>query len=208
MNENSTMGFTYNVKHFSPEGEKIEEFDVHNLIPNEGLLLFLNLIFKANGNKGYNWASGKSNERFRLYLMTNHYVPHSGDTYSVMLPNLSKNYLATPYGPFMSNSTDYYSVESRFVSFSLNSDLQGVSSKEFTYTDYGNTKNYPSWKFAAPKLITGVFLCSNISNVYYTEPATFTVGPSIISAALFPSPIQMEKNGELTIKTGFTLISA
>ena len=210
MNENAKMGFTYNVKHFSPKDELVEEFDVHNLIPDEGINLFLNLIFKLSTNTRSDWADIRaSGDVFWLSLMTNYYTPHKTDTYSEMYQaagyTTDTNSKITPYGIFgTTSSSSYFTPEYRLIDFAINADQQGVISKDVKYTNYGSTANYPTWTFDAPKLITGVCLISSYTryiNDNYLDKA-------IVSAALFSSPIQMEKNGKLTIKTGFTLISA
>lgn len=209
MNENAKMGFTYNVKHFSPKDELVEEFDVHNLIPDEGINIFLNLIFKLSTNTRSDWENTKaSGNIFRLSLMTNYYTPHKTDTYSEMYQQAgytTGSSKITPYGIFGTiNSSSYFVPESRLIDFAINADQQGVTSKDVKYTDYGSIANYPTWTFDAAKLITGVCLIS-LYNTYIDDNY---LDRAILSAALFSSPIQMEKNGKLTIKTGFTLISA
>lgn len=185
MNEQVGLGFTYDVTAFSPDGKETEHFNVHNLVPNEAITRFLKQVFIDP-----NWSS-----RFQISLMTNYYEPTVSDTFSIMYT------INAPYALFADDNT-YPTVKS--IEFDLGSDLISCTSKDYISVWNGSTtvEEYPTFSFAAPKLITGVIMHGAYAQGYNYSNDT------IFSAALFPSPIQMEKNGKLTIKAGFTLISA
>lgn len=198
MNEQSKLGFTYEVTQFLPNGEEKEHFVVHNLVPNEGLALFIEALFQPKNSAFYLqnfWNFSICSEIGRensptLYYMTNYVEPHASDAFSETILNTST------YGVFQ--DVDTYGTKTpvkKELSFSMASDLISLrSSSPVTHT------------FLAPVLITGVAVTMGRDIIDISDSESSY--RKLVSAALFPNPLQMEKNGLLTVQVGFTLISA
>lgn len=210
MNELTKMGFVYDVTQLSPEGEVVEHQIVHNIIPNQGILALYKSFFwlKDPSTGSYFTYSGKngSNTTWCFNFMQSDYVPKITDTWTNEAKNL--------YG---SDGTIYDSG-------------LGVSNPLYFYSyRYSDKTNYPpkwdlvlgsdnlvkiandiSITFTEFKTLTGIFcgMCDGGLISYsrsWSDISNYT-SISLLSAALFYTPIQMVAGGTLKFNCAFTLI--
>ena len=227
MNELGNIGFTYDIKTFTPDGEKKDDFSVHNLITDEGIKFILGKLFFPK-----NAVSETSSKQYAYYtnlfisFMTKQHTPNAKDVYPTFLTDCgeadigSNNLLETTINAdtvisSLSGSNRrfqryFYDIDG--LNTQTNS-LTFFNNKNYYGTGYNDTNRYIicTKKYL---LLTGIFMTvSNrdefwgnifggyLSN-YYSSPIF------LLSEAMFPEPILLEVGGKLQVNCGCTVISA
>lgn len=195
MNEQGKLGFVYDVDHFAPNGELVESQHFHNLMPDEAMRWALAKVFVPTA-KVPSWSSTDATYNDYKYIdisfFKNNFTP------SKVFDSMAS------FSDVCNEMTQYdrervYNREYR----------DGISTDSYTMT-LDVSSNTLTFKTITTKsfetvLFTGLFLI--ITKSYGTEFRS-NANTLLLSEAFFPSPIQMEKGGSLTIKCGCTLISA
>ena len=189
------MGFTYDVTHIAPNGEEVEHQKVHNVMMNLGLTKFLNSVFNSES----------TDSSFVYGLMETSYQPSASDTID-------------------SGAFDLYGWDSRLLFGWDNRDdcpfivYNSDAAKPIVLNNDGVSVSLPekSIPFVGYKVITGCFLLHDFNgginhdypSQHWTNIALRSDNCLILSAATFETPMQIEPNGILKIKAGFSAVSA
>ena len=188
MNELSNIGFVYDLTHFDPKGNEVEHQRVHNLIPNEGIKWMLGKVFTPENIFQYNTKYSALNYLI-LGLMKALHTPNKFDTLRG-----TNEYFDEPDA-----TTDLYYYNKSLDRKVSNDKITNTVTFDMT----GNYYGYYGYQFKNPTLITGVFVYKqNEGGQKYTERCG-----ALLSEAMLPTPIYMEKDGVLDIKCGFTMVS-
>lgn len=225
MNELGNIGFTYDIKTFTPDGEKKDDFSVHNLITDEGIKFILGKLFfpenavsETSGNKYDSYNS------FFISFMTKQHTPNAKDVYPTFLTDCgeadigSDNLLETT----INASTVISSLtgsKDRFERYFY--DIDGLNKQTNTLIFF-NSKNYfgngyndtDKYIVCTKKylLLTGIFM--TVANgkwyqIFGGNLSTYSQSPPfLLSEAMFPEPILLEVGGKLQVNCGCTVISA
>ena len=210
MNELTKMGFVYDVTQLSPEGEIVDHQIVRNIIPNQGILALYKSFFwlKDPATNAYFAYSGKNGTytTWTFNFMQSDYVPKVTDTWTNEAKNLyGSDGTIYDSGLGSSNPLHLYSYRnSNKTSYPTKWDLVLGSD------NLVKIKNDISITFTEFKTLTGIFcgICDN-ADIYnsrsWNNISSFT-HISLLSAALFYTPIQMVAGGTLKFNCAFTLI--
>jgi hypothetical protein len=227
MNELSNIGFTYDIKTFTPGGEKKDDFSVHNLITDEGIKFILGKLFfpENNVSETSSLQYNKFNNFF-ISFMTKQHTPNAKDTYPTFLTGCgeadigSDNLLETTItaDTVISSLTG---ENSRFQRYFSSTDGLNTQTNTMTFFNaqnfYGSNYNDTNKYIVCTKkylLLTGIFMSvshqtgdwlncfGGTLSIYSTTPVF------LLSEAMFPEPILLEVGGKLQVNCGCTVISA
>lgn len=193
MNELSKFGFVYDLIHRDPNGNEVERRHVHNLIPNEGLKWMLGKIFTPNEIFQLD-ATYDSLNYLIISLMKGYHTPNKYDTLKATIPFFDE-IKHTNYDDMDVVYTGRKSLDRKI--------LTDTTTNTIVFDMTGNYYGYYGYQFSRPTLITGIF-------VFKQQNGTdneFNRANALVSEAMLDVPIQMETNGVLDIKCGFTMIS-
>ena len=210
MNELTKMGFVYDVTQLSPEGEIVDHQIVRNIIPNQGILALYKSFFwlkdpATNADFTY---SGKNNSWTYWFFnfMQSDYVPQKTDTWT----NEAKNLYGCDgviYDSLIGSSNPLRKVSYR------NSDktkYPTVWSLVLGSDNLVKITDDISITFTEFKTLTGIFCGMNDNAIFSTSHNWSKINSftsiSLLSAALFYTPIQMVAGGTLKFNCAFTLI--
>ena len=220
MNELGNIGFTYDIKTFTPDGEKKDDFSVHNLITDEGLRWVVARIFAKNTPlpsfaSGYHQSVYGDLDIFSLSFMTKKHTPNKTfDSHPTFTTDVGEadltNKLANCY-------LDTYKFEQifesnrriRFLVKNINTSTNTIS----FYQEYDSYSNFHGFYFKCINttlLLTGVFMTATNNRSLYTlyNNSSSAEGNLLLSEAMFPEPILLEVGGKLQVNCGCTVISA
>lgn len=189
MNEQSTLGFVYDVEHYSPDGELLGHQHFHNLMPDEGIKWALAKVFVPNlPLPSWTKASYSYGGIINVYvsLFKGDFTPSKKDTMQTF-PTMAEECKPSEiiYNPNYSSTR--YSLEAQTTVY--NKGL--IQFKPVTIKIY-----------EGPLRLTGLFVVAGS----YPEVGKNT-SALLLSEALFPAPINMEVNGTITLTCGCSLIS-
>lgn len=213
MNELAKMGFVYDVTYIKPNGDTQHQ-QVHNTMINQGLSKLIQRFFNI---KNHNTSP------YYMYgFMENNYTPNKEDKTS--------NGALDLYGWDVRMFVAYKRTVNPFV-MGIQKDICPTEnilsdSNISEVANSGVTFSFPEITvvFDGYKTITGCFLMQDTSesgfgtNLYYYwyYYGSYTLAGSkkaaanahLLSAALFPEPLQVEPKGIVKVKAGFTAITA
>ena len=227
MNELGNIGFTYDIKTFTPDGEKKDDFSVHNLITDEGIKFILGkLFFPENAVSETSTSQYNSYSNFFISFMTKQHTPNAKDVYPTFLTDCGEadigldNLLETTINAdtVISSLTGSNSRFQRYFSY-----VDGLNTQTNTLTFFNTKGRYEivyndtnRYIICTKKylLLTGIFMTVSNQNGswvncfggylsnYYSSPIF------LLSEAMFPEPILLEVGGKLQVNCGCTVISA
>ena len=225
MNELGNIGFTYDIKTFTPDGEKKDDFSVHNLITDEGIKFILGKLFFPNNAVSETSANNyNSYTVFYISFMTKQHTPNAKDVYPTFLTDCGEadigqdNLLETTINTdtvISSLTGSSYRFQRYF------NHIGGLNTQTNTLTFfnkkgyYGDTYNDTNTYIICTKkhlLLTGIFM--SVSNVNWNQIfggdlSNYSTSPIfLLSEAMFPEPILLEVGGKLQVNCGCTVISA
>ena len=209
MNELGNIGFTYDIKTFTPDGEKKDDFSVHNLITDEGLRWVVARIFAQNTEKkisSYNIPYSNLNV-FYLSFFTNQFSLNGKfDT----LESISSQSGETELKDKLIYNYDFQTNPSTTNNNRIEYTVNTFNSFTNTLTFKESKNDYTIICKNSPLLLTGLFMSIKTSSWYSTPTfGSWSDPPSILlSEAMFPEPILLEVGGKLQVNCGCTVISA
>ena len=223
MNELGNIGFTYVIKTFTPDGEKKDDFSVHNLITDEGIKFILGkLFFPKNAVSETSSNKYDSYNSFFISFMTKQHTPNAKDVYPTFLTDCgeadigSDNLLETTINANTVISS-LIGSNSRFQRYF--DDINGLNTQTNTLTffnseDYYIFNNTDQYIVCTKKylLLTGIFMTVSNTTQYQVFGGgllNYSTSPIfLLSEAMFPEPILLEVGGKLQVNCGCTVISA
>ena len=195
------MGFEYEITHIAPTGEILEKQKVHNIMINEGITNFLKCVFikQVNANSS-DWISRYS--AFTYAFMESEYEPQSTDSLN---GNNALDLYEVDYNNTLLSQGNYYKYYTLMTSdIKLGKDNISVIIGEGYY------------KFTGYKRLTGVCLFRNNFANQTNKTSSFSIsslysllrGCTLISAAKFKTPIQVNPGGTIRAKSNFIVLPA
>ena len=212
MNELGNIGFTYDIKTFTPDGEKKDDFSVHNLITDEGLRWVVARIFAKDTvapafTKNYKYNAMNS---FNLSFMTKSHTPNSTfDSFPTFIAEVGEVELKDKLKCAALNRDgiheDYYYNNERcpmkVKSINVATNTLTFHSRDHSDNLYFRCKN-------SPVILTGVFFTAYYNWYVNCSYGTTSEATILLSEAMFPEPILLEVDGKLQVNCGCTVISA
>ena len=218
MNELGNIGFTYDIKTFTPDGEKKDDFSVHNLITDEGLRWVVARIFAKETLAPSFTENMKYGDLidFWLSFMTKSHTPNGKfDSFPTFIPEIGEseliNVIKNVNTAYNSDGSEYIFSENKRARFKLKS--INTNTNTLTFNQYDANDNFYFKCVNSPIILTGLFLLvgdegwwNHYSNQTYG--ATTKAYSLLLSEAMFPEPILLEVGGKLQVNCGCTVISA
>ena len=228
MNELGNIGFTYDIKTFTPDGEKKDDFSVHNLITDEGIKFILGKLFFPNNAVSETTSNNyNSYNTFFISFMTKQHTPNAKDIYPTFLTDCGEADIGSDnLTEIIVNANTVISSltgsDSRFIRYFY--DIDGLNTQTNTLTFF-NTQGYRGnaayndtnkYIVCTKKylLLTGIFMTvsnreDSWGNIFGGYLANYSNNPIfLLSEAMFPEPILLEVGGKLQVNCGCTVISA
>lgn len=210
MNELTKMGFIYDVTQFSPNGDIVCNQKIHNIIPLQGIFALYKSFFWMKDPSTNTWysCSGKNNSYTYWFFnfMQSDYVPKQTDTWNYEAKNL--------YGCDGSIFDSFLGGTNPLMIYSYRTtdkkNYPTVWELTLGSDNLVKLKNDISIVFTEFKTLTGIFV-GMIDQAGYSENTNWdsissSKYISLLSAALFYTPIQMVPGGTLKLNCAFTLI--
>lgn len=198
MNEQGKLGFVYDVDHFAPNGELVESQHFHNLMPNEGVQWALGRVFTPLETVPTRITTRNENKYANFNLL---YLSFFTNTFTPSKVFDSMYSFPVMAGEITSSTMEGSSNERE----EINENYWGTVKIDIA-TNTINFSKITTGKFIIPTLLTGLFVVG-VNNSDDGRKRHDANG-FLVSEAFFPSPIQMEVNGTITVQCGCTLISA
>lgn len=222
MDENITFGFTYNVKTFLPNGEKDQDFSVHNLMPDEGLNYFLGKFFKITKQRPMYFTKNTTEKLYHISDFTADSIllsyipePHTPDKGDYGVPFINKinelklNNKISCHGP-TTDSMPASTTPSRVVYKSYDTSTNQI----ILHSGYENW----GWRYYDISAIIlerltlyGVVLyysaAGNFGHAYDLNNKRWYATCIILSEAMFPEPLKLEKGASIIVEPVFTIKS-
>lgn len=225
MNELGNIGFTYDIKTFTPDGEKKDDFSVHNLITDEGIKFILGkLFFPTNQVSETSTNTYNSYTNFFISFMTKQHTPNAKDTYPTFLTDCGEADIGSDNLVEVTINADTVissltGSDSRFQRYFNTTNGLNTQTNTITFLNYkpyyGNAYNDTNKYIVCTKkylLLTGVFMTVSTNNwrqIFGGNLGSYSDSPLfLLSEAMFPEPILLEVGGKLQVNCGCTVISA
>lgn len=204
MNEKTGLAFVYDIIHRNPNDEKETHFQIHNLIPDETIKLFLGCVFTPNDI----YTTYKDNWN-NTYTST--FASYKPTMYYYMFVSFMKTKREVKKTDTIDNNWDEFKeITSEDVNYSYRNYLNRPTlDKKTNKIIFSGTRDLVVFKKRTT--LTGIFLMANNN----TSPNTLIdYNPNnychhvLISEAMFPKPINMEINGTINVSCGCIVTSA
>lgn len=225
MNELGNIGFTYDIKTFTPDGEKKDDFSVHNLITDEGIKFILGkLFFPQNQISKTSTSKYNALKFFFISFMTKQHTPNAKDTYSTFLTDCGEADIGSDNLVEITIAEDTVissltGQNSRFPRYF--SSTSGLNTQTNTVTFFNSKGSFDSIYNDTNKyivctkkylLLTGIFMTVSTETwanyIVTTSSSNYNIPILLLSEAMFPEPILLEVGGKLQVNCGCTVISA
>ena len=204
MNERTGLGFVYDIIHRNPDSEKETHFQIHNLIPDNAIKLFLGCVFTPDDiYTSYKDTWGNS--------YTSTFASYKLCLYYYMFVSFMKAKREVKKTDSIDNNwSEFEEITSNDVDFSYRNYLSYPKlDKKTNSIKFSNLRQI--FKFKKRTTLTGIFLLGNNN----TSPnPQIDYNPNnychhvLISEAMFPKPINMEINGTIDVSCGCIITSA
>lgn len=207
MNGQGQFGFVYDIIHRNPNDEADRHIQIHNVIPDKAIKLFLGKIFTpeeafliTHEDVWYDPAGITRIKKYSEYRNLYYYT-------FVSLMKARREAKRTD--TIEDNWIDFNEITSEDVNITrrnyMNSPILDKKTNTIKYTGARDI-----FHFIKPTTITGVFLMTNNDSSPNPTIGENPTSPHhvLISEAMFPSPIRMELNGTISITCGCIVKSA
>lgn len=218
MNELGNIGFTYDIKTFTPDGEKKDDFSVHNLITDEGLRWVVARIFAKDTNAPsffYETRKYSQLNSFNISFMTTAHTPNAKfDSFPTFIQEVNeaslRNLLVEKIQ--ISENSYIYEISGRFIRYIRSENInKQTNTLKLTSGEYSDDIRWIFCK-TSPVILTGVFIIVRSYEEYNEYDTNFgeyqKTRAILLSEAMFPEPILLEVGGKLQVNCGCTVISA
>ena len=211
MNELGNIGFTYDIKTFTPDGEKKDDFSVHNLITDEGLRWAVARIFAKETKAPAFTKSYKYNQMdsFALSFMTKSHTPNGKfDSFPTFIAEVGEADLKDKLKNVTLNYDNTESYFSNNARCSMKIKNINVATNTLTFYSRDYSDNFYFKCVNSPIILTGVFFTAYYNRYIETSYGSTSEATILLSEAMFPEPILLEVGGKLQVNCGCTVISA